>query len=557
MKDSLNAYIPLLVRQHLLELGSEVPATPFTKDLETGELVGEWIRKPNSYSHSLAILASVSTVCLFGDISGFTNMSEQLAARYGPDGAQNLAKHLNSFFAQMVRELSSAGGDVFKYAGDAMICLWPTSESENLAQLVRRAIQCAIAIQNIPFFQGKPMAGDADGVALRVKVGIAAGKVTMLHLGGCSDKSGAQRLECIATGNTLTHAFDAEHHAVAGDIICHGGTWKMVSKFFTGEDMDGGAFVKVTGLEEGKMLKKRRGHDDDEEENEAQMWRYVPLVVAPFLEPGMDSGDWGSELRLVTVLFVNLGFSEESMALLQNGGAESAEMTQKLQDVFSAAQESVMSFEGTINKFLVDDKGSTLIAVFGLPPNPHENDATRGALASLLIGARLHALGMKASIGVTTGTAFCGVVGSAGNRREYTVLGDVVNLSARLMQRAGADNIHVYTDSETSRAACAQNHIRFQALEPIQVKGKKDLIPIFRPFPKVSEARQQFLDDHSQENRKGSNIMAGMLVDQFSIEETFASVGEPDVLDSPTTTKHKKRGTGESANGSKCNNCNF
>ena len=42
--------------------------------------------------------------------------------------------------------------------------------------------------------------------------------------------------------------------------------------------------------------------------------------------------------------------------------------------------------------------------------------------------------GQHASVGLTTGHAFCGVVGSQGNRREYTVLGDVVNLSARLMQ---------------------------------------------------------------------------------------------------------------------------
>jgi class 3 adenylate cyclase len=496
------------------------------------------------------LLPSLSPVCLFADISGFTNMSEALGEKYGPDGAQNLAKHLNGFFAQMVRQLASAGGDVFKYAGDAMICLWPTSEGEKLANLVRRAMQCAVAIQDIPFFQGKPMQGDADGIALRVKVGIAAGKVTLLHLGGCSEQDGSQRLECIAVGQTLTQAFDAEHQAVAGDIICHGDTYKMVSKFFVGEDIvtDHGSFMKVTGLNpDERMLSKKnhRNDEDDDEENEAQMWRYVPLVVAPFLEPGMDSGDWGSELRLVTVLFVNLGFSEESMALLQNGGTEAAEMTQKLQDVFSATQESVMSFEGTINKFLVDDKGSTLIAVFGLPPNPHENDATRGVLASLLIGARLHGLGMKASIGVTTGTAFCGVVGSSGNRREYTVLGDVVNLSARLMQRAGADNVHVYTDSETSRAACAQNHLQFMALDPIMVKGKKDLIPIFRPFPKISEARQQLLSVGSKENRKGSNLMAGMLVDQFAIEETYTSVDEPGVIDSPVVTNKKmaKRGT--------------
>jgi len=42
----------------------------------------------------------------------------------------------------------------------------------------------------------------------------------------------------------------------------------------------------------------------------------------------------------------------------------------------------------------------------------------------------------KCSIGVGTGLVFAGVVGTSGNRREYSVLGDSVNLSARMMQKA-------------------------------------------------------------------------------------------------------------------------
>lgn len=48
-----------------------------------------------------------------------------------------------------------------------------------------------------------------------------------------------------------------------------------------------------------------------------------------------------------------------------------------------AVQESVYEYEGSINKFLMDDKGSTLVAVYGLPPVGHANDPTRGVLAAL------------------------------------------------------------------------------------------------------------------------------------------------------------------------------
>ena len=49
-------------------------------------------------------------------------------------------------------------------------------------------------------------------------------------------------------------------------------------------------------------------------------------------------------------------------------------------------------------EFLMDDKGSTLLAVFGLPPLAHENDATRAVLSSLLICEKLFDLGLLASV---------------------------------------------------------------------------------------------------------------------------------------------------------------
>merc|ERR1719201_1258067 len=85
-------------------------------------------------------------------------------------------------------------------------------------------------------------------------------------------------------------------------------------------------------------------------------------------------------------------------------------------------------------------------------------------------------LGLGARFGVTSGRNYCGVVGSA-SRMEYTVLGDSVNLSARLM--ANAPPLGILVDEVTMRSA--SKHLEFDALEKIKVKGKTALIPIFRP----------------------------------------------------------------------------
>jgi len=79
------------------------------------------------------------------------------------------------------------------------------------------------------------------------------------------------------------------------------------------------------------------------------------------------------------------------------------------------------------------------IACFGLPPNAHEDDPLRATTAALRIFAKLTEMKVPCSIGVTTGRAFCGDVGNS-QRREYAMVGDIVNLSARLMAAAKKKN---------------------------------------------------------------------------------------------------------------------
>ena len=81
------------------------------------------------------------TVCLFADISGYTNLSENMTKKYGERGPEFLSVHLNRYFSLMVKTVASEGGDVFKYAGDAMIVLWPPDSDEDLETKICRATQ--------------------------------------------------------------------------------------------------------------------------------------------------------------------------------------------------------------------------------------------------------------------------------------------------------------------------------------------------------------------------------------------------------------------------------
>lgn len=160
--EALCSYLPASLLSHLLLQSSSALSPPFRQ--------------------------CYSTAALFADVSGYTAMCEAMSARkHGGD--ELLAKYLNSYFELLVRTISSQGGDVFKFAGDAIVVLWPPSD-EDLLTLVRRAAQCGLEI--------KAKLQDVtldEGITLSVKVGVGVGEISILHVGGVFD-----RMEYMATG---------------------------------------------------------------------------------------------------------------------------------------------------------------------------------------------------------------------------------------------------------------------------------------------------------------------------------------------------------------------
>ncbi len=119
------------------------------------------------------------------------------------------------------------------------------------------------------------------------------------------------------------------------------------------------------------------GDDLDEDRVFDIVRNYVPGAVIPFLNKAEEK--WASELRRVSVIFVNLGMQEADLLAISTPRG-----LKRCNDVMRAVQTAFDRFEGSINKFLMDDKGSTLIAVFGLPPLAHEDDSTRAILRYVL-----------------------------------------------------------------------------------------------------------------------------------------------------------------------------
>ena len=397
---------------------------------------------PASEEHAAAVL--------FADISGFTALTERLAAR-GCEGAEQLTGLLNTYFGRLIDIVSAHGGDVVKFAGDALLAVWQDDRpGEGLAVLTLRAAQCALDVQDTLRGYETP-----EGVRLALRVAVGAGPVRHLHLGGVFE-----RREFLTVGEPFADVGAANKQVRPEDVVVAPRAWELLSGDCAGEVLASGdvRLLAVRQLLSPRALDRPRLTD----EAEPAVRGYLPAAVRARLEAGQTG--WVGEMRQLTVLFVNLP------------GLDAQTSVARAQTIMCELQKALYYYEGSINKLSVDDKGVTLVAALGLPPLAHENDPVRGVEAALAMHARIGELGGTCSVGVTTGRAFCGACGSP-IRREYTMIGKVVNLAARLMQAAHGG---IYCDEATSRAA--RGRIRFEALPAISVKGRTEPVAVFRPL---------------------------------------------------------------------------
>jgi len=393
---------------------------------------------------------------LFADIQGFTVLTERLAL-LGSKGSELLSDAVNAYFDRLIELIAAHGGDVVKMAGDAVIALWPASAGDSPKSSTLRASACGLAIQRT--LQDYRV---AEGVRLSSKVGIGAGEVASVFVGG-----ERERWDWLLVGSPLVQMGQAEHLAGAGDVVLSTEAWAMVREGSLGDPLDRG-FVR---LREIRPIAPRPIESSRITDDLAQTVRsFVPGAIRARLDAGQER--WLAELRRLTVLFINVPLLD-----LDAPGAD-----RLAREIVRLVQNRLYRHEGSLNKVSVDEKGTTLVAAFGLPPLAHRDDARRSIRASAEIRDGLRAIGVECSIGIASGRVYCGEIGNA-RRREYTMMGRVVNLAARLMQaaRAGSETL---CDEETTRVS--RGCFDFETLPPRPLKNIEGLVHLFRPLREIS-----------------------------------------------------------------------
>ncbi|CAN7985798.1 unnamed protein product [Ixodes hexagonus] len=406
------------------------------------------------------------TVVLFADISGFTALTETYSLT-GALGIEALTRTLNHFFGHIIQHIFTAGGDIFKFAGDAIFCIWKVDDESNLAETIQTVVDCSLNIQKN--YGEWPT---CIGVTLRVKIGIATGYLEYHFFNDEFDS-----VHYSASGSVVEYVRNAEMLCTAGDIILTTEAWgylesKAIHKRYVfgtlPEDM-----VKVLGFDPAVSEEERvsfTGFSGVRPALYALNFDDAPLLKR-FISPVVvniktqEELIFLSEMRHVTIVFVCMpDFIDIDLATLSA--------------LYRIVSSALKETDGVLNKVITFDKGCSFLAVFGLPGYKGKNETCNALMCCNKLVQEVSAMNIKVTAGITSGMTFCGIIGHP-LRQEYTVIGRKVNLAARLMSKYS--DVRVVCDEDTyQRSVLVLGPNNFKEMEYRKLKGIEHMGRVFQ-----------------------------------------------------------------------------
>ena len=426
---------------------------------------------------------------LFADIVGFTPLTEGITQALGPRrGADVLIEQINIVYDGLITAVDRAGGSVIGFAGDSITCWFDDAGRPGTA--ARRATACAFALQAaMTAFTAIPDPAGAGTLALALKAAVATGPARRFLVGDPA----IGVIEVLA-GRTLFRLAQAEHLAQKGEVVVDAATVAALGNTYPEppsqwrQDAAGGDRFAVLAPAEAAPPAAREPVWAPRSAPAAalrpdQVRPWLPQAVYDRLISGQS--DFLTELRPAVALFLRFGDLDYD---------DDPDAGAKLDRYIRWVQQTVAETGGTLLQVSVGDKGNYLYAVWGAP-TAHEDDARRAVAAAQALRTPPPGLEFSTPVhmGLSRGVMRTGACGSA-TRRTYGVMGDEVNLTARLMEAAAPGQVlttgRVYTPTATAFA--------WEPLPAIRVKGKRDPIPIYALQTEQAPATIRLHEPHYQ-----------------------------------------------------------
>jgi len=356
---------------------------------------------------------------LFADLTGFTRITGELM-KHSKEGAEILSDILLRVFTPMIQAVYERHGFISTFAGDAFTAVFPLNRcSRTDVSEAEFNLREAVVKQSYQ----KTKYG-----AFRIKIKTAKASGTIQW----------KIVEAILSDGRKRNAYYFSGDAIEKCIKA------LASNAF--KDSDNGFFPDGRSDDRsGSYGQDQRGVRKDATQADIE-----PGLLRDFFDDRMLSTKLTGEFRRVVSVFISIGNHVEEVI------RDSIILSEK--------------YGGYLNKVDFSDKGYVLLCIFGAPVS-HERDLQRALAFSLELRKR-HPSEIRA--GLTSGVAYWGRVGSQ-QRLEYTVLGDKVNLSARLMM--SEDYSKIVISDFIAKKVSRTHEVQFKCEKAI--KGFKKSVKIY------------------------------------------------------------------------------
>ncbi|GIL91465.1 hypothetical protein Vretifemale_19055, partial [Volvox reticuliferus] len=425
-----------------------------------------------------------------GQAGGVPSSAGQPSSGLGPAGHQSLATSLNG---SSDRPTNGSGAERLRAAA----CSQPHPHPHHHALQSPSLLASGIS-HSARFEPADTAAGIRDSMERANSVPAAAAS----QLIQCNSNSQSQ-LPAHATAVSGSHASQAPAPAVITSpppqpTVTGAGTYGSTA---VGSVGGGGSAITAVAA---AQLPPRLRHEFVNQPDHVQR-RIAGLLrmhVLGSVRIRVEAGhlDFINEIRPLTCMF--LGFP----SLLQpRDDVAHRDQVQCVQFAYTSVQAVMRKWDGSFLQFRSDEKGFVGICAFGLPGHTHEDNPARGIRAALELASTIKAGGHTVAIGVTTGDLLCTCVGARKLRSEYTVFGDAINLSARLMVKCKKDPSMGQILCDEPTYVRAKYQASFEELERLPVKGKAQPVLVYRVVAHDATAEAQA----AQQRREAAEVSSG------------------------------------------------
>ncbi len=398
-------------------------------------LVLEWLRDRPGERHR-----TLDCTLVFADISGFTRMTEMLAGR-GKIGAEEIGDLINDTFEPLLATAYGYGAGLIKFGGDATLLFF------HGAGHAARGCRAAHDMQRVMRSTGSHRTSRGP-LRLRMSVGIHSGICDFFLLGHQDHR------DLVVGGPAVTILAEMEKVAGPGQVVVSDGTAAALTA--------AGLKPPSTPLGDGWLL--RRAAELRGPKRLAQPLDFAGLdpglALSRILREHVLGRGLDSEHRHAAVGFLRFSGVDRLLAEHGPGAAQIA-----LDHVITTLQSAADANEVTYTAADVGPDGGKVLLCAGAPRRVgHDEDRMVATLrAALDAGGQV-----SLSAGATSGRVFSGDYGPS-YRRAYSLMGDCVNLAARLAQHAAPGQLLATPEL----VANSSGHFTVTEQPPFAVKGKR------------------------------------------------------------------------------------